>query len=175
VLLLATLVEGKMRQDQQRVVEDRILIKAPAAEVWNYVVSFPSIDAAPNYWLNAVGLPSPLATTCEGAFVGAARECIFSDGLVFKERVSEIAPIRLLTFEIVEQPSNPELLGHLTLPRGQFHLIDNNDGTTTLIGRSWYILRMRPLWYFDWWTRDLTSHVHLRVMEHIKTLSERKR
>src|SRR5436305_14959887 len=47
VLLIATLAEGKMRQDQRHVVEDRILIKAPAAEVWNYVVSFPSIDAAP--------------------------------------------------------------------------------------------------------------------------------
>ena len=175
VLLIATLAEGKMRQDQRQVVEDRILIKAPAANVWNYLVSFPSIDTAPNYWLNAVGLPSPLATTCQGAFVGAARECIFSDGLVFKERVSEITLMRLLTFEIVEQPRDPELLGHLTLHRGQFQLIENNDGTTTLIGRSWYTLHMRPLWYFDWWTRDVTSHVHLRVMEHIKTLAEGER
>jgi Polyketide cyclase / dehydrase and lipid transport len=174
MLLIATLAEGEMRQDQRRVVEDRIRVNAPAAQVWNYVVSFPAMDAAPNYWLNKIGLPSPLATTCQGAFVGAARECIFSGGLVFKERVSEITPARLLTFEIVEQPSDPELLGHLTLHRGQFQLIDNNDGTTTLIGRSWYTLHMRPLWYFDWWTRDVTSHVHLRVMEHIKALSERK-
>ncbi len=175
VLLLATLAEGKMRQDQQGMVEDCLLIDAPATAVWNYVVSFPAINAAPDYWLTKVGLPSPLATTCQGAFVGAARECIFTDGLIFRERVSEITPARLLTFEIVEQPSNPELLGHLTLHRGQFQLIENNDGTTTLIGRSWYTLHMRPLWYFDWWTRDVTSHVHLRVMEHIKTLSERKR
>jgi hypothetical protein len=175
VLLIATLAEGKMRQDQRHLVEDRILIKAPAAEVWKYVVSFPAIDTAPNYWLNTVGLPSPLATTCQGAFVGAARECIFSDGLIFKERVSQITPARLLTFEIVEQPRDPELLGHLTLHRGQFQLVENNDSTTTLIGRSWYTLHMRPLWYFDWWTRDVTSHVHLRVMEHIKALSERKR
>src|SRR6478672_2354541 len=96
VLLIATLAEGKLRQDQQGVVEDRLLINAPAAAVWNYVVSFPTIDAAPNYWLNKVGLPSPLATTCQGAFVGAARECIFTDGLVFKERVSEITPMRRL-------------------------------------------------------------------------------
>ena len=175
VLLIATLAEGKMRQDQQGVVEDRLLINAPATEVWNYVVSFPAIEAAPDYWLNKVGLPSPLATTCQGAFVGAARECIFSDGLVFKERVFEITPMRLLTFEIVEQPHDPELLGHLTLHRGQFQLIDNNDGTTTLIGRSWYSLHMRPLWYFDWWTRDVTSHVHVRVMGHIKALSEGER
>jgi hypothetical protein len=172
VLLIATLAEGKLRQDHQGVVEDRLLINAPAAAVWNYIVSFPTIGVAPNYWLNKVGLPSPLATTCQGAFVGAARECIFTNGLVFKERVFELTPMRLLTFEIVEQPHDPELLGHLTLHRGQFQLIDNNDGTTTLIGRSWYTLHMRPLWYFDWWTRDVTSHVHLRVMEHIKTLAE---
>ena len=175
VLLIATLAEGRMRQDQQRVVEDHLRINAPAAAVWNYVVSFPAIGAAPNYWINKVGLPSPLATTCQGAFVGAARECIFTDGLVFKERVSEITSMRLLTFEIVEQPQDPELLGHLTLHRGQFQLIANNDGTTTLIGRSWYTLHMRPLWYFDWWTRDVTSHVHLRVIEHIKALSEQER
>src|SRR5438093_4723790 len=172
VLLIATLAEGKMRQDQRHVVEDRILIKAPANQVWNYVVSFPGIDAAPDYWLNKVGLPSPLATTCQGAFVGAARKCIFSDGLVFKERVSEITPMRLLTFEIVEQPRHPELLGHLTLHRGQFQLIDNNVGTTTLIGRSWYTLHMGPIMYVDWLTRVVTSTVHLRVMQHIKTLAE---
>jgi len=172
VLLIATLTEGKLRQDHQGAVEDRIVINAPTAAVWNYVVSFPAIGVAPSYWLNKVGLPSPLATTCQGAFVGAARECIFTDGLVFKERVSELTPMRLLTFQIVEQPHDPELLGHLTLHRGQFRLIDNNDGTTTLIGRSWYTLHMRPLWYFDWWTRDVTSHVHLCVMEHIKTLAE---
>src|SRR5256714_9042537 len=77
VLLIATLAEGKLRQDQQGVVEDRLLINAPATAVWNYVVSFPTIDVAPNYWLNKVGLPSPLATTCQGAFVGATRKCIF--------------------------------------------------------------------------------------------------
>jgi hypothetical protein len=175
VLLIATLVEGKIRQDQPAVIEDRLRINAPVAEVWEHVVSFPPIETAPNYWLDKVGLPSPLATTCDGAFIGAARECIFSDGLVFKERVSEIAPMRLLTFEIIEQPNNPELLGHLTLHRGQFELLGDKDGTTLIVGRSWYTLHMRPLWYFDWWTRDITSHVHLRVMEHIKRLSERQR
>ena len=174
-LLIATLVEGKIRQDQPAMVEDSLRINAPVAEVWEHVISFPPIETAPNYWLNKVGLPSPLATRCDGPFVGAARECVFSDGLVFKEKVSEITPAYLLTFEITEQPNNPELLGHLTLHRGQFQLVDNKDGTTLLVGRSWYTLHMRPIWYFDWWTRDVTSHVHLRVMEHIKALSEQKR
>lgn len=171
-LFLMMLVEGGMRRDREHVVEDRLLISASAENVWRHVVAFPRIETAPHYWLNKVGLPSPSETTCQGPFVGAQRECIFSDGLVFEEVVSEIQRARLLTFEIVKQPSDPELLGHLTFHRGQFELVDNENGTTTLIGRSWYTLHMRPGWYFDWWTRDVTSHVHLRVMEYIKALSE---
>jgi hypothetical protein len=172
LLIVAILAEGKIRTDRPNAVTDRILIHAPAAQVWKHVVAFPAIESVPDYWLNRVGLPNPLATTCEGPFIGADRRCIFSGGLVFQETVSELVPERILTFDIIEQPPDPELLGHLTLHRGQFELKDNGDGTTTLIGRSWYTLHMRPLWYFDWWTRDITSHVHLRVMEHIKALSE---
>jgi hypothetical protein len=175
LLFLAVLAEGKLRQDRQAVVTNRVLIRAPVAEVWKHVIAFPPVATAPDYWLNKVGLPSPIATTCEGPFVGADRRCIFSGGLVFKETVSELVPERILTFDIIEQPPDPELLGHLTLHRGQFELVDNGDSTTTLIGRSWYTLHMRPVWYFDWWTRDVTSHVHLRVMEHIRKLSENSR
>src|SRR5207302_8934316 len=49
VLLIATLAEGKMRQDLRGVVEDRLLIDAPAGAVWSYVVSFPALGAAHNY------------------------------------------------------------------------------------------------------------------------------
>jgi hypothetical protein len=56
--------------------------------------------------------------------------------------------------------------------RGQFELQDNGDGTTTLTGRTWYSLHVRPAWYFDWWTHDIFRAVHLRVMRHIKHLAE---
>ena len=173
LLVLAILAEGKFRTERQDVVTDQLVIQAKAGEVWKHVVAFPPITAPPDHWLNMVGLPTPVATTCDGPYVGADRRCIFSGDLVFKETVTEIVPEHLLTFDIVEQPPDPELIGHLTLHRGQFELKDNGNGTTTLIGRSWYTLNMRPRWYFDWWTRDITRHVHLRVMEHIKTLSER--
>jgi len=35
-----------------------------------------------------------------------------------------------------------------------------------------YSLRVRPVWYFDWWTHDIFHAVHLRVMRHIKRLAE---
>ena len=84
-------------------------------------------------------------------------------------------PNERLTFDIIEQPTDPEAYGHITLHRGRFELRDNHDGTTTLIGSSWYTLHVRPLWYFDWWTRDMTRAVHLRVMKHVKQLAESSR
>jgi hypothetical protein len=175
LLILAVFADGRLARERTSVVMDSIVIHAPAAAVWPHVIAFPRITTPPHYWLNTVGLPSAAETTCAGEYVGADRACIFSNGLVFKEKVSELEPQRLLTFDVVEQPRDPELLGHLDLRRGQFELQPNADGTTTLIGRSWYTLHVRPLWYFDWWTRDITREVHLRVMRHIKELSEQAR
>ena len=175
LLVLLIFAEGRMPGRKSDVVVDRIVIRAAPEEVWKHVVAFPEITEPPAYWLNKIGLPSAAKTTSAGEFVGADRECIFSNGLVFKEKISELESGRLLTFDIVEQPPDPELLGHIDLHRGQFELQPNADGTTTLIGRSWYTLHVRPFWYFNWWTRDITREVHLRVMTHIKRLSENRR
>lgn len=153
-------------------VSDEIVINAPPQEVWKYVVSFPRIEKEPDYWLFKLGLPNPVQSTAEGDFLGAKRECIFSNGAVFDEVIVEIEPNRVLTFDITEQPNDPEIMGHLNLLKGQFILQDNKDGTTTLIGNSWYDLKIKPSQYFDVWTKSIVRNVHLRVMEHIKELSE---
>lgn len=172
LLALLTLGESVYHSEQQAVVTDRLLIHAPPAKVWPHVLAFPEIPDAPNYWILRLGLPYPTTTTNGGNFVGADRQCIFSNGVVIKERVAEFVPNEKLTFDVAEQPADPEAYGHITLHRGQFVLDDNRDGTTTLIGSSWYTLHVRPRWYFDIWTRDMTRAVHLRVMQHIKRLSE---
>ncbi|MDB6173371.1 MAG: hypothetical protein JWL59_2682 [Chthoniobacteraceae bacterium] len=174
VPLVAMLGGSEMatRTDQQAVVVDEILIHASPAKVWPHILAFPDIPAKPDYWIFQIGLPYPMSTTNGGNFVGADRQCIFSDGIVLKEKIAELVPEKKLTFDIVEQPTHPEAYGHITLHRGRFELRDNGDGTTTLIGSSWYTLHVRPLFYFDWWTRDMTRAVHLRVMEHVRQLSE---
>lgn len=171
-LLLALAAEPAFRVARPEVVTDEIRIAAPPAKVWPHVCAFPVIPDAPDYWLFQVGLPYPVETTNAGNFVGADRACRFSGVAVFKEKVAEYVPNERLTFDIVEMPADPELLGHLTARRGQFELRDNGDGTTTLIGRTWYTLQVRPAFYFDWWTHDIFSAVHLRVMRHIQHLAE---
>jgi len=172
-LLIATDVLSSATE--RAMVRDEILIRATPDKVWPHVLAFPEIPERPDYWIFRLGLPYPTQTTNGGNFVGADRQCMFSDGIVIKERVAEFIPGEKLAFDIVEQPTHPEAYGHITLHRGEFVLRDNGNGTTTLIGSSWYTLHVRPLWYFDLWTRDMTRAVHLRVMNHVRRLAEEKR
>ncbi len=173
LLVLLTVTDALYSSDQRALVTDEILIQAAPDQVWPYVLAFSEIPDRPDYWIFRLGLPYPTQTTNGGDFVGANRQCMFSDGIVIKERVAEFVPREKLTFDIVEQPTHPEAYGHITLHRGRFVLRDNGNGTTSLIGSSWYTLHVHPLWYFDLWTRDMTRAVHMRVMNHIRRLAEK--
>ena len=172
LIVLMTVADSFYSSTERAVVTDEILIRATPDQVWPHVLAFPEIPGQPDYWIFRLGLPYPTQTTNGGNFVGADRLCMFSDGIVIRERVAEFVPREKLTFDIVEQPTHPEAYGHITLHRGQFVLRDNGNGTTTLFGSSWYTLQVRPLWYFDLWTRNMTRAVHLRVMNHVRRLAE---
>ena len=172
LLLLLTVTDAFYGSGEQAMVTDKILIRATPDKVWPHVLAFPEITDRPAYWIFRLGLPYPTQTTNGGNFVGADRQCMFSNGIVIQEKVAEFVPGEKLTFDIIEQPTHPEAYGHITLHRGQFVLRDNHDGTTTLFGSSWYTLHVRPLWYFDLWTRDMTRAVHQRVMNHVRRLAE---
>jgi len=159
----------------QYTVSDTMRVDAAAEKVWPWVVAFPPIEAEPEFWLFTIGLPRPVETTVEGDFEGAGRKCIFSSGAVFDERMSVFQPNENLTFDIIKQPNDPEIIGHINLRRGQFLLLDNHDGTTTLTGTSWYDLNVFPAWYYNLWAETITRNVHLRVMKHIKSLAESNR
>jgi hypothetical protein len=172
VLALLALGEPLARVDREGIVTDEVLIHAPASKVWPEVKAFPPIQSSPRFWLFRIGLPYPVATTSAGDFINADRQCIFSQDAVFKEKVVDLVPFKKLTFEIVESPQDPELIGHLSPHRGQFILRSNSDGTTTLVGSTWYTLHVRPLWYFDLWTHHIFRAVHMRVMEDIRRRAE---
>jgi hypothetical protein len=155
-------------------VADTMVINASPAEVWKYVVAYKRIETPGKYWLFRIGMPSPVQSTADGYYLGAKRKCIFSNGYVFDEKIVTYDENKDLTFDITHQPRDPEIMGHIDILRGQFLLKDNHDGTTTLTGNSWYRLYVFPVWYYDIWAESVTRNVHLRVMEHIKQLSEAK-
>lgn len=154
-------------------VSDTMIINAPVEKVWPLVVEYEPITLKENYWLFKIGMPSPIQSTVDGYEAGAGRKCIFSNGYVFDEKMIVYEPNKELTFDILSQPRDPEIMGHIDILRGQFILIDNGNGTTTLIGNSWYKLYVFPVVYFDVWAESITRNVHLRVMDHIKTQAER--
>lgn len=153
-------------------VADTMTIDAPSAYVWRYIVSYPENYAPADYWLWQIGLPMPTQSIAAAAEIGAFRECRFSKGVVLKEKIVDLVPNRLLTFAVVEQPNDPEILGHLALDKGQMLLEPNADGSTTVIATSWYRLFVAPAGYFDWWAADVTRNIHRRVLGHIKHLAE---
>lgn len=175
VLLLAAvfIMDTFSHHSYENEVTDTIVINAPPAKVWQNVVAFKRINRHPKFWLFNIGLPNPIESTVTGYHKGAGRKCIFSNNYVFDEVISTYQPAKNLTFDIVNQPKDPEIMNHIAIERGQFLLKDNGDGTTTLTGTSWYRLYVFPIWYYDIWARSITRNVHLRVMQHIKELSER--
>lgn len=153
-------------------VSDELVIDAPSHIVWKYVGAHPLNTTKPDYWLFNIGLPYPTQSTVSGNTVGSERKCIFSNGATFDEIIVETKQDSIFTFDIVRQPEDPEIIGHINIERGQFILKSNPDGTTTLVGNSWYTLKVYPAWYYDLWAVDITRNVHIRAMNHIKALAE---
>ncbi|MDN3584221.1 hypothetical protein [Mucilaginibacter flavus] len=172
LMLLAFVADSLSTHHYENEVTDTMVVKAPPAEVWKYVVAYKRNTSPNKYWLFKAGMPSPVESTVEGYYLGARRKCIFSNGYVFDEKIVTYDEGKNLTFDVTHQPRDPEIMGHIDILRGQFLLKDNGNGTTTLVGNSWYRLYVFPVWYYDLWAQSITRNVHLRVMEHIKQLSE---
>lgn len=158
--------------DKLETVSDSVIIDAPPASVWRYIVSYPENTSPPEYWLWRVGLPEPVQSVAEAATVGATRQCRFSKGLVFKERIVELTPLRSMTFDVTEQPHDPEAMGHFRFDKGQLVLTALPGNRTRLTATSWYHLYVKPYGYFNWWTTDIVRQVHFRVMNRMKSLAE---
>ncbi|MEO6520852.1 MAG: hypothetical protein ABIN91_04180 [Mucilaginibacter sp.] len=167
------IVDSLSKHEYKNMVSDSIVIKASPDKVWKNVVAFEPIKQKNSFWLFKIGMPSPIATTVTGYYKGAGRKCIFSNGYTFGEKIVTYNTNKDLTFDIIDQPRDPEIMGHIDILRGQFLLTDNGNGTTTLTGNSWYKLYVFPVWYYDVWAQSITRNVHFRVMEHIKELSEK--
>jgi len=158
--------------NHSNMVSDELVINAPSHTIWKYVAEHPVNTSKRDYWLFNIGLPYPIQSTVSGHSVGSERKCIFSNGATFDEVIVESKQDSVFTFDIIRQPEDPEIIGHINIERGQFVLKPNPNGTTTLVGNSWYTLKVYPAWYYDLWATDITRNVHIRAMNHIKALAE---
>ncbi|MBC7816144.1 MAG: hypothetical protein IAG10_04525 [Planctomycetaceae bacterium] len=157
-------------------------IAAPPEVVWRNVVSFPEL-APPDEWFFRAGIACPERARIVGHGVGATRYCEFSTG-TFVEPIRVWDEPRRLAFDVTAQPQTmrelnpwgdihpPHLDFVLISRRGEFRLIPLPNGRTRLEGRTWYEFDMGPRTYWALWGDYFIHRIHLRVLNHIRGLSE---
>jgi len=182
LLLPATLVFDVTAKPPVYSVTTKMVVNAAPERVWRYVVAFPDIAAKPD-WQLSTGVAYPIRTRIEGTGVGAPRDCDLSTGIV-KEFVTAWDEPRLLRFVVTATPPSMKetglygpvnakhLNGYYIAKQGQFELTPLPGGRTLVTGTSWYQHGLWPAEYWRWWSDAVVHHVHHRVLEQIRLLSE---
>jgi len=188
VLLLALLPlmgfeKWESPEPVQFAVTSTVEIDAPVETVWQNVVSFSELPPVED-WIFRTGLAYPLRADIKGAGVGAVRHCVFSTG-AFVEPITIWDEPRHLRFDVTQMPEPmeewtfyqhihpPHLDGYFQTTQGEFRLEPLPGGRTRLHGTTWYHNDLWPAHYWKWWSDRLIHRIHLRVLKHVKNLSER--
>jgi uncharacterized membrane protein YhaH (DUF805 family) len=178
------LLEHSLRLERPlRAVRTSIVIDAPPERVWPKLVAFSELPP-PQEKLFQTGIAYPVRAEIQGQGVGAVRHCVFSTG-AFVEPIEVWDEPRLLKFGVTAQPpimdemspyphlSPPHLNNYLHSRQGQFLLTPLSGGRTLLEGTTWYQNSFWPGVYWNRWSDYIIGRIHLRVLDHIKNLSER--
>jgi uncharacterized membrane protein YhaH (DUF805 family)/uncharacterized protein YndB with AHSA1/START domain len=182
ILPVIPVVENATMISNADMVLSSVTINAPPEKVWPNVVRFPELDPTDD-WLFKLGVSYPIRARIEGDGIGAVRYCEFSTG-PFVEPITAWEPPHRLAFNVTKQPEPmrelsfhsrvdaPHLNGYFRSQKGEFRLVATADGKTILEGRTWYETDIHPGWYWQLYGRWFIHKIHLRVLEHIKELSE---
>jgi uncharacterized membrane protein YhaH (DUF805 family) len=165
-------------------VKSAVVINAPPEKVWHNVISFSELPP-PREMIFKLGVAYPVRAEIHGQGVGAVRHCNFSTG-PFVEPVEVWDEPRLLKFSVTQNPEPMQewtpyhnvhpahLDGYLQSCGGQFRLIPLEGNRTLLEGTTWYYHHMWPVNYWQLWSDYIIHTIHLRVLNHVKQLSEAK-
>jgi uncharacterized membrane protein YhaH (DUF805 family) len=163
-------------------VKSSVVINASPETVWRNVVAFAELPP-PHEMIFKLGVAYPIRAVISGSGVGAVRHCNFSTG-PFVEPIEVWDEPRLLKFSVTKNPEPLQewtpyreihpvhLDGYLESRAGQFRLVPLDDTRTLLEGTTWYYHHLWPADYWQIWSDHIIHAIHLRVLDHIKKLSE---
>jgi len=184
LLFPATLAWDVHAPHPQYEVQTAIEIAASPEQVWQHVVAFPELPE-PTDWFFRAGLAYPIRARIDGAGPGAIRYCEFSTG-PFVEPIQIWQEPTLLRFSVTQNPppmrewspyselAAAHLHGYFASTGGQFRLVRLPNNHTKLEGTTWYRHGLWPAPYWRWWSDAIIHRIHLRVLTHIRQLSEKK-
>ena len=167
---------------QPRVVVSSVVVDAPIETVWANVIEFPDLPTERS-WIFHTGIAYPVRARLDGRGVGAVRHCEFSTG-AFVEPITVWDPPTHLAFDVTSQPASmqesflwgtstpPHVLTAVQSKHGEFKLTKLSEHQTLLEGSTWYQLSLRPSSYWGILSDEAIHQIHMRVLDHIKTLSE---
>lgn len=159
------------------------IVAAPPEKVWPHVISFSELSP-PTDGVFLLGIAYPVRAKLIGRGVGAVRYCEFSTG-PFVEPITAWDENRRLAFTVTSQPppmrewspyanlQPAHLDGFFRSRRGEFRLTPLPNGQTLLEGTTWYEQAIWPQFYWQPWSDFLIHSIHRRVLEHIKSETER--
>lgn len=161
-------------------------IDAPSHEIWQNVTRVPAIDLAQDKgWLTrSLGFPRPVKAELNYEGVGAYREAIFTNGLVFHETVSEYAHEKKMVFSI---KANPHEIPSTTLDEhvviggeyfdvlnGTYELEKLSENKCRLHLYSHFKLTTTFNFYASWWARWIMQDIQNNILQIVKLRAEKK-
>lgn len=176
-------LEQRMPQAQsRRVVENRIRIRADAAEVWRHITRVPPIrpEEYRTTFIHRIGFPRPIQATLSYEGVGGVREASFERGVLFRETVTEWVPRRRLSFTIaVDSIPTKTLDQHVTVGGEYFDVL---DGTYEIVPlgagevelRLWSTHRLSTHFnpYASLWTDLVMRQIQGNILEVVRARAE---
>jgi hypothetical protein len=159
-------------------------IQAPADKIWGNVTRVKEIKAEQDKgWLtNLLGFPRPVKAELDYEGVGAKREAIFTNGLVFHETVSEYIDKKKMVFSIKAYPheipsttmDEHVVIGgeYFDVLNGTYELERLNETTNRLHLYSHFKLTTTFNFYASWWAKWIMKDIQNNILQVQKERAE---
>ncbi len=160
-------------------------INAPADVIWSNVTRVREINEAQDKgWLTqTLGFPRPVKAELNYEGVGAYREAIFTNGLVFHETVSEYIHQQKMVFSIKAYPheipsttmDEHVVIGgtYFDVLNGTYELEKLNDTTHRLHLYSHFKLNTTFNFYASWWAKWIMKDIQNNILQVEKQRAEK--
>lgn len=159
-------------------------INAPAERIWNNVTRVKEIPETEDkgYLNNFLGFPRPVKAELNYNGVGAHREAIFTNGLIFHEDVTEYIENKKMTFTIKAFPyeiPSTTLDEHVVIGGNYFDVLNGTyeieklpNGKNRLHLYSHFKVKTTFNFYAGWWAKLIMKDIQNNILQIEKKRSE---
>jgi hypothetical protein len=159
-------------------------IHAPADVIWNNITRVKEIPASKDKgWLTrTLGFPRPVRAELNYNGVGAHREAVFTNGLVFHEDVTAYIEQQKMVFSIKANPHeipSTTMDEHVVIGGAYFDVLNGtyelqrlNENTYRLHLYSHFKLKTTFNFYASWWARWIMQDIQNNILQIEKERSE---